>query len=261
MTEPNVAPATLMQLTAQAMATFLGHAPRFEAECRAGLWKTICGEPVADLNYLIAMRDTPETIEALKAVVADLDRRSLPFCCMIAPGTERDLAPACEASGLVYAVDWPLMVCPADRLEVPAREDVAIAAVRSDRDASDMATVLAGAFNMPEDVVRRTLPLSMTQVPGIDVFLARVEERAACTVTVTRHGHVAGIWAMGTLPEVQGQGVGKVLLSRVMNDCRAAGIETFFLGATPAGLPLYEKLGYREIAKAQVWVRGETSQA
>ena len=72
---------------------------------------------------------------------------------------------------------------------------------------------------------------------------------------------VSGIWSMGTLPDEQGKGIGKVLLSQVMDGYRHAGTEAFFLGATPAGQPLYEKLGYREVSRAQVWVRGETGQA
>jgi GNAT superfamily N-acetyltransferase len=133
--------------------------------------------------------------------------------------------------------------------------------VRTEDDADDLARLLAGAFHMPVDAVRRTLPHTVTDVPGLDVFLARVEDESASTVTVTRHDRIAGIWAMGTPPDRQGQGLGKILLSQVMDRYRGAGVEAFFLGATPAGRPLYEKLGYREVARAQVWVRGETHQA
>jgi ribosomal protein S18 acetylase RimI-like enzyme len=81
------------------------------------------------------------------------------------------------------------------------------------------------------------------------------------TVTATWHGSVVGIWAMGTAPEAQGSGVGKALLSRVMHDARARGAEAFFLGATPSGFPLYERLGYATVADCPIWVRGVTHQA
>jgi hypothetical protein len=38
-------------------------------------------------------------------------------------------------------------------------------------------------------------------------------------------------------------------------------VKRFFLGATPAGFPLYEKLGFETQVVASVWVSGETSQA
>jgi len=261
MHDHDVAPGTLMQLCAQAMVAFLGQAERFEAESRAGVWKTICGEPVADLNYLLVMRETPEAIEAMQAFVADLDGRGLPFCCMLAPGKAEGLKPACEASGLVYAVDWPLMVCPAETAEAVTMDGVDVVPVRTEDDARGMVRVLSGAFHMPEDSTARALPLATALTPGLTIFVARADGQVVSTVTATRHGQVVGIWAMGTPPDAQGKGYGKVLLSQVMARYRDAGVEAFFLGATPAGRPLYEKLGYREVARAQVWVRGETSQA
>ena len=53
MREADVAPATLMRLAAQAMVAFLGHAPRFEVESRAGVWKIMCGEPGGDLLAIL----------------------------------------------------------------------------------------------------------------------------------------------------------------------------------------------------------------
>mgnify|MGYP000128509467 CR=1 FL=1 len=55
--------------------------------------------------------------------------------------------------------------------------------------------------------------------------------------------------------------VGGDLLKAVMLARHQRGGQVFFLGATPAGFPLYEALGYRTVFEAQVWVRGETSQA
>ena len=62
-------------------------------------------------------------------------------------------------------------------------------------------------------------------------------------------------------PEFRGKGIGKALLSRAMCTARDAGAKWFFLGATPSGYPLYVRLGYETAFEAQVWVRGETSQA
>jgi hypothetical protein len=45
-----------------------------------------------------------------------------------------------------------------------------------------------------------------------------------------------------------------------MDEHRRRGAEAFFLGATPAGVPLYRRLGYETVAEAQVWVRGATQQ-
>jgi GNAT superfamily N-acetyltransferase len=153
------------------------------------------------------------------------------------------------------------MVCPAGAAEEHAVDGVQSRRVVTEADALASCTVLAEAFQMPLDSTRRVLPLASMVLPGLEVFVAECDGRVESSVTVTRHGDVAGIWGMGTRPEAQGRRIGKALLSRVMVEHRDRGATAFFLGATPAGRPLYERLGYREIAAAQVWVRGETSQS
>jgi predicted N-acetyltransferase YhbS len=105
------------------------------------------------------------------------------------------------------------------------------------------------------------MPLRLMQSPSLDIYLAERDGKIHSTVTVTRHGEVIGVWAMGTHVEAQGQKIGKALLSRVMFGARQAGAAAFFLGATPAGFPLYQRLGYETLYTAKVWVRGETHQA
>lgn len=180
--------------------------------------------------------------------------------CVVAPDVAAALKETCERAGLVCAVDWPLMACPASAVVTHAKAGVVVQTVLTQADARDMAAALAGAVQMPLEAVLRAVPLETAQVPGIGVYLARVDGRVASTVTTTPHDRIVGIWAMATLPE-QGEGVGRVLLSQVMDEQRRRGAEAFFLGATPTGRPLYEKLGYRTLAGAEVWVRGETHQA
>ena len=78
-------------------------------------------------------------------------------------------------------------------------------------------------------------------------------------VWVTRTRDTAGIWTMATAPEHQRQGAGEALLSRVMADYAADGVQVFYLGATPEGLPLYERWGFRRIGIGEVWIAANDS--
>ena len=78
---------------------------------------------------------------------------------------------------------------------------------------------------------------------------------------MTYHGDTTGIWAMGTNTARQRGGIGLRLLSTAMAQARESGSRRFFLGATPAGYRLYEKLGFGDVCAARVWVSGETNQA
>lgn len=63
-------------------------------------------------------------------------------------------------------------------------------------------------------------------------------------VTLLHFGTAGFVGCMAVLPELQGRGVGRMLLEHAHAAGRAAGIATFLLEATPAGQRLYEKLGY-----------------
>jgi len=127
--------------------------------------------------------------------------------------------------------------------------------------AAACARVLAGAFQMPEEAVIRTLPAALVKSPAVDVYLAFEGSDPVGTVTLTHHGETSGVWAMGTDSTQQKRGIGRRLLSGVMAEARERGTRRFFLGATPAGYRLYESLGFETRCTAKVYAAGETSQA
>src|SRR5260221_630088 len=91
---------------------------------------------------------------------------------------------------------------------------------------------------------------------GAQVFIASRGGSPMSTVTVTRSGTTAGIWSMATPPASQGQGVGRALLTGVLDAQRRAGVERFFLFATEAGRPLYQSIGFTTLAHCPAWVLG-----
>jgi predicted N-acetyltransferase YhbS len=153
------------------------------------------------------------------------------------------------------------MVCPGEAAADFPVQGVKIRKLQTQDDYNGMLEVMESAYQMPVASVRRAMPLRLVQSPSLDIYVAERDGNILSTVTVTRHGEVIGVWAMGTRADAQGQKIGKALLSRVMFNSRQAGATAFFLGATPAGFPLYQRLGYETLFTAQVWVRGETHQA
>lgn len=251
----------LIRLTGDALLMFYSCAEHFHAEACQGSAMAVSGEPVADLNYLMLNSGDSAALAAFGRYVGWCDERELPFACMVAPDASEAAAPVCEKLGLVYATDWPLMVCPGEAAADFQVQGVEIRKLQTEDDHNGMVEVMASAYQMPATSVRRAMPLRLMQSPSLDIYLAERDGKILSTVTVTRHGEVIGVWAMGTHVEAQGQKIGKALLSRVMFGARQAGAAAFFLGATPAGFPLYQRLGYETLYTAKVWVRGETHQA
>lgn len=250
--------SVLRRLTSEALCTFLGEAACFEAAARPGLQSALSNEPMADLNMLVAGGEAdPASFRAMAASCLD---RDLPFLVMIFPDAKNALDDVAKDLGLLYAVDFPIMV--RDDLPVTAmgNNDVAVSRAAGAADAMASATVTASAYSMPRESVLRALPASLLQTPGADVFLARLDGEALGSVTLTYHGDTAGIWAMGTDSTRQRGGIGARLLTAAMGHAREDGCRRFFLGATPAGYRLYEKLGFKTVCAARVWVSGETNQ-
>jgi predicted N-acetyltransferase YhbS len=251
--------AVLGRLTNDAVTRFLGEGERFEAAARPGLQLALSNEPVADMNMLVAGAGAdPAHFRSMAATC--LDRR-LPFLVMIYPGAGNALEAIAAELGLVYAVDFPVMVRDDLPLERSGNPDAEVARARTAKDAEASADVLVSAYSMPKDSVLRALPASLSDAPGVDVFIARMGGEAVGSVTLTHHADTCGIWAMGTDTARQRGGIGRRLLSTAMVQARESGVRRFFLGATPAGLPLYERLGFKTVCSARVWVSGETHQA
>ena len=249
----------LRRLTNDAVTTFLAEAENYEASARPGLQLALSNEPVADMNMLIVGAGADHG--HFRDMVSTCMDRKLPFLVMIYPEAGKGFDLIAAELGLVYAVDFPIMVRDDLPLEPSGNPDVDVVRAQNAEDADASADVTVSAYSMPKDSVLRAFPASVFHTPGADVYVARLDGEAVGSVTLTYHGDTCGIWAMGTNTARQRGGIGRRLLSTAMVQARNSGIRRFFLGATPAGFRLYEGLGFTTVCSARVWVSGETHQA
>ena len=251
--------AVLRRLTNDALTTFLGEAVNYEAAARPGLQLALSNEPVADMNMLVVGAGADHN--HFRSMVNSCLDQKLPFLVMIFPEAGNAFDDIAADLGLVYAVDFPIMVRSDLPLEPSGNPDVEVVRASGAEDADASADVMASAYSMPKDSVLRALPASLFDTTGADVYVARLNGEAVGTVTMTYHGETCGIWAMGTDASRQRGGIGLRLLSTAMVQARNNGARRFFLGATPAGYRLYEGLGFETVCSARVWVSGDTHQA
>ena len=251
--------AVLRRLTNDAITTFLGEATRFEAAARPGLQLALSNEPVADMNMLIVGAGADH--DHFRDMVSLCLDRKLPFLVIIYPEAGKVFDDIASDLGLIYAVDFPIMVRDDLPLEPSGNSEVEVVRAHGAEDADASANVMASAYSMPKDSVLRAIPASFFDSTGADVYIARINGEAVGTVTMTYHGETCGIWAMGTDTARQRGGIGLRLLSTAIVQARNSGARRFFLGATPAGYRLYKGLGFETVCSARVWVSGETHQA
>lgn len=86
------------------------------------------------------------------------------------------------------------------------------------------------------------------------VLLCQGKPVSCITLSLSEFG--ARIDDLGTVPAYQGNGYATLLLDYVLTLCRKRGIRDCYLEASPEGLSLYQKLGFRTLFSYLFYVKG-----
>jgi len=78
-------------------------------------------------------------------------------------------------------------------------------------------------------------------------YTAFLGDRPVATALMLPDAGVAGIFGVATLPEARGQGLGRAMTLKAMQEAYYLGYRVATLVATPMGLPLYQRLGFKKL--------------
>ena len=242
----------LIQLCVRALAAQMIAAPGAELQMTRSCVLGLTDEPLADFNRL-TLGDDPDAEGFLVRSVARAKERGRPLSAVMSPLVAQRLAPIATRLGLVAVGTAPLMVL---RPEVPVRPSRPTTLVRAlgPELVGVAGDLIAAAFGEPRDVIARNIEVCMTETSGVETYIAWDDEGPMGAVSLTPTGDTGGISLMATAPRRQRQGLGRALLSQVIDDCRRRGMRRFHLGATEAGRPLYASLGFELVADLPVWI-------
>lgn len=244
----------LMQLCVRSLAAQMIAAPGVELHMTRSCVLGLTDEPLADFNRLTLGSD-PDAEAFLIRSVARAKERGRPLSAVMSPQVADALAPVATRLGLTAVGTSPLMVL---RPDVPVRPSrpTRIARALGPELVGVSGDLIAAAFDEPRDVIARYIDVCVTPTSGVETYIAWGDQGPMCTVSVTPTGDTAGITLMATPPEHQRKGMGRALLSQVIDDYRRRGVTRFHLGATEAGRPLYDSLGFELVADLPVWILG-----
>jgi GNAT superfamily N-acetyltransferase len=253
-----LAPDTLAlwRFIGDALAGYMRAAPAHEIRRTPGGVLALSGEAGTDLNYL-CIGQGADPVAQLRDYGAVIQARGLPAVVIASALIAEEVAPAATAHGFTRVGGVPLMTYGRPGIpDVSQGRAVQVAPAVSAADLRAVNSILAAAFAMPEEAVQRAWGPALLDVPGFAAFLARQGETSVSTVATFRHGATVGVWSMATLPGWQRTGVGIALLTHVMAQHWASGARLFYLLATEAGYPLYERVGFRTVETMAVWIAG-----
>ena len=81
------------------------------------------------------------------------------------------------------------------------------------------------------------------------------QEKPIASITLSVNGTIARIDDVGTLPEFQGKGYATSLMKHVLSLAKTLGANYCFLEASASGLSIYQKLGFEELFKNNIYSR------
>ena len=167
--------------------------------------------------------------------------------------TRRKSRQTFERYGLRHAVDLPGMV--ADRIVPPLKPPPALTIRRVDDEATRAAFCGIGSvcFHVPIDWFCEVFD----NAPVWDRFAAYVAFQngdPVSTAAIVMGGGAIGVYNVATVPDRQRRGYGEAVMRHAVAEAqREHGVECSILQSTPAGLRLYERMGYRTITRVSVY--------
>ena len=242
----------LLQLCVRALATQMIAAPGVELHMTRSCALGMTDEPLADFNRL-TLGDDPEAEGFLIRSVARARERGRPLSVVMSPRAAETLAPVATRLGLTAVGTSPLMVLRPDVAVQPSRPAKIVRALGPEL-VGVAGDLIAAAFDEPRNLVASYFDVGMTETSGVETYIAWGDDGSMCTVSVTPTGDTGGITLMATPPEHQRKGIGRALLSHVIDDYRRRGMRRFHLGSSDAGRRLYDSLGFELVADLSVWI-------
>lgn len=207
--------------------------------------------PTPDLNLVFVGAGDAGPAEGAARLAARLADFDVPFLCVLAPdAVGAGMGEALTAAGLPEILRMPIMTLDlADLREEDARvPGLELRRVRSDEDLDGWLRVTADAFGFSPAtlaVCRAVMrPSALDPASRAHYVLGLLDgEPVGTALTVLGDGE-AGVWCIGTATAARRRGVGAAMTTGPLLAARDEGYTAARLGATPAGFPVYTRLGW-----------------
>jgi GNAT superfamily N-acetyltransferase len=151
-----------------------------------------------------------------------------------------------------YAPDSEAPAMALDLARLP-REDDPLDDWSDTPDPSEIAQIVERSYGLQDGAIRAAV---QGWLEPSTAYVARLDGRPACCLTIIREGPDAGVFMVGTIPEARGRGLARRLLLHALHAARAAGATRSTLQSSRLGYTVYQRLGYVELCRLGMWERG-----
>jgi len=216
------------------------------------------GAPSALLNGVLAARFTSENMSGrTDEALSFFKGRGLPMTFFVGPRCKPpELGSYLESLGMTPGWTRPGMAIDMDA--VGSEPLLAGLKIRSAEDLESLgscARIFAEAFGADKQTTTWMRELAMCY--GISNarrwYLGLLDGKPVATSLLVLHKGVAGIYCVATLEEARGRGIGAALTREPLLVAKGLAYDFAVLQSSKMGLPVYERLGFREYCKIKAY--------
>jgi GNAT superfamily N-acetyltransferase len=225
-----------------------------------GLLLAFANVSAPPVNSVLVISEPSDPPAALAAAGSAFRERDRVLGMDVAAGRHASVDRAIRAAGLSLLFSWPAMAVDVDDLpERSLPEGVRVEPVSDARGAAAIARVEIALLDPAEieegsEVAERFYAAGSYGVEGARAFVAwEGDEPVGIASAHLREGAV-GIFGVGVIPGARGRGIASALS---VIAARAFPADLAWLHATDMARTVYERLGFREVAEWEVWVRSD----
>lgn len=213
------------------------------------------GLPVPLLNLALGCDFTnnvtmDDAIESIKNTFAE---RNVPWYWWIrAKPQPENIAEQLGRHGIVFdRPPLPVMAAELPRMLPPVPRNIRVwqASTRPDLEAASL--IRRVAFRFAEGVALdyfEAMEDDWLRGDPARLFLASVDDRPPASIGALIMGEgIPGVYVMSTLPEWRRKGLGKAILTRILQEAMQGGHNIIVLTASRFGYPLYQQFGFEHI--------------
>jgi ribosomal protein S18 acetylase RimI-like enzyme len=219
-----------------------------------GLLLAFANVPDPPVNSVLVISEPEDPVAAITAAEQEFRDRGRPLGVDIAVGRHPSVDRAIREVGLKRLFAWPGMaVAVADLPEIEPPEGIRVEPVTDRRGAAAIARVEQDGFGSEPEIAERFYAAASYGGGGARSFVAWDGDEPVGMAAAYLHAGAIGIFGVAVVPAARRRGIATTLS---ITAAHAFPADLAWLHTNDAqARSVYERLGFREIAEWEVWVR------
>lgn len=247
-------PKVIAQQLANAREFWLGYG--VEGRRRSGHFMYRSGVADAQLNGVVSLAggSFKSALQEAESVFS-----GLPWLWWVGPDSRPGVVGDLESHQFSEVGSMPVMAVRLDRVRRPSpTAGLEVRVVDDPAGLADWVRCWTWAFGIDTDLTAKILTVEAVRPessPRLVRFAGWLDGRLVGTAALYSSQGVAGVYVVSTVKERRGQGIGTQLTAAALQAGREQGLSIGTLQASSLGLPVYERMGFAEVARYRLFAK------